>query len=204
MRGIASTSLSLFPTLYPFTQTKAKTFVCFVCSTPCTLLISFGMYTAHMPTKLIICFRLTSQHWYLSSVFYYFCCLFSLISHLLFFSLKLLCFFLGFSGEQSTAGFHIGDAIPDHPRSNVFISSLSFQPLRLSPLSFSSLLFVLTNFNVLGPNISSKSSSNLTAVNSSPFHLQFGGLANAVRVFFSPYLFFQILIKATSSDDSWY
>ncbi|KAJ4816715.1 bZIP transcription factor family protein [Rhynchospora pubera] len=52
-----------------------------------------------------------------------------------------------FRGEQSTAGFHIGDAIPDHPRS---------------------------------PNISSKSSSNLTAVNSSPFHLhQFSGLANA-------------------------
>ncbi|KAF3331507.1 hypothetical protein FCM35_KLT02913 [Carex littledalei] len=55
-----------------------------------------------------------------------------------------------FRGEQSTAGFHIGDAIPDLPRS---------------------------------PNISSKSSSNLTAVNSSTFHLQFGGLANAVRIF---------------------
>lgn len=47
--------------------------------------------------------------------------------------------------------------------------------------------------NVLGPNISSKSSSNLTALNSSPFHLQFAGLANAVIKTLSLLSFFPFL-----------
>lgn len=71
--------------------------------------------------------------------------------HLLFFCSQLsFLLFLRFSGEQSTAGFHIGDAIPDLPR-----SMLSY-PLSLSPLlapSFHSLassyLIVLKNVSVL-------------------------------------------------------
>lgn len=104
----------------------------FVSSTPCTRPIFFGMLYVHMLTKLIFVFVSQANIGlcsYLSLVFY--CIVAALLSHPLFFFLNFL--FLGFSGEQSTAGFHIGDAIPDLPRS---MFSFSFSPL-LTPVFLS-------------------------------------------------------------------
>lgn len=160
------------PALYPFTQTQnlrlsplrhvlAPFFsVCYMY----TCLQNLFLFLSHKPTLVCVVIFLL-----------YFIVLLLLFSPTLCFFFSTFFFWVSV-GNRAQLGSTL-----EMP----FLTSLGvcfhFLSLPFSPLSFS--LPVLTKVNVLGPNISSKSSSNLTAVNSSPFHLQFGGLANAVRIF---------------------